>query len=60
MIHRASEDTCRQERQGDGRMALLIREEEVRELVTMAEAADAVEEAFRQFGECDQNPRGAR
>ena len=32
-------------------MALFIREEEVRELVSMAEATDVVEEAFRQFGQ---------
>jgi len=40
-------------------MAILIQEEEVRELVTMAEAADTVEEAFRQFGEgkAFNNPR---
>ena len=31
-------------------MALLIREQEVHELVGMAEAAEAVEDAFRQFG----------
>jgi ornithine cyclodeaminase/alanine dehydrogenase-like protein (mu-crystallin family) len=31
-------------------VALLIREDEVRQLVTMAEAADTVEEAFRQLG----------
>ncbi len=40
-------------------MALLIREEEVRELVSMAEAADTVEEAFRQLGRgrAFNNPR---
>jgi len=40
-------------------MALLIREEEVRELVTMAEATDTVEEAFRQLGRgtAFNNPR---
>lgn len=32
-------------------MALFIREEEVQELVSMAEATDVVEEAFRQFGQ---------
>lgn len=40
-------------------MAILIREDEVRELVKMAEAADTVETAFRQFGEgkAFNNPR---
>ena len=40
-------------------MALLIREEEVQELVSMAEATDVVEEAFRQFGRgrAFNNPR---
>jgi alanine dehydrogenase len=40
-------------------MALLIREAEVHELVSMAEAADAVEEAFRQLGtgKAFNNPR---
>ncbi len=40
-------------------MALLIREEEVRELVSMAEATDVVEEAFRQLGQgrAFNNPR---
>lgn len=40
-------------------MALLIREEEVRELVTIVEASKAVETAFRQFGEgkAFNNPR---
>lgn len=31
-------------------MALLIREDEVNELINMSQAADAVEEAFRQYG----------
>lgn len=40
-------------------MALLIREDEVNALVTMAEAAAAVEDAFRQYGEGSafNNPR---
>lgn len=40
-------------------MALLIREEEVNELVSMRAAADAVEDAFRQLGEgrAFNNPR---
>jgi len=40
-------------------MALLIREEEVRDLVSMAEATDTVEEAFRQLGQgtAFNNPR---
>ena len=40
-------------------MALLIREDEVRELVKMPEAADAVEEAFRLYGQgkAYNNPR---
>ncbi|MCA1645875.1 MAG: ornithine cyclodeaminase family protein [Chloroflexi bacterium] len=40
-------------------MALLIREEEVRDLLTMAEASAVVEEAFRQLGQgkAFNNPR---
>jgi peptide/nickel transport system permease protein len=42
-----------------GHMALLIREAEVNELITMCEAADAVEEGFRQLGagRAFNNPR---